>query len=351
MVGRLVFHIGDRKTGSTSIQRALATGAGRSPAVSLAYPARAHHIALASALFRPGHREARAERWGALARRLARLEADLAVISAEGFESVPPAVLTAAIGEFLPDHAATARVIAYVRPHADRLLSSWTQQVKMGLRPGSLEDCHRRTLAGGRFLYADRFAAWAETFGERFTLRPMLRAELAGGDVVRDFYATLFAGAPFTLEPPAASNEALCLEDLAVVAELQRRLRPALDGSEARGVLGARLAQILQAGGRSSRTRPALHRSLAETVVVAYRADAAAVDARFFPAGVLTRALEEAPARAVETPQRLDLDALLTPAEARQLRAFAALLAALAARAPATLRQTLRRERLRALLT
>jgi len=357
MVGQVVFHIGDSKTGSTSIQRTLALGAATSAEVSLLYPllrTHAHH-AVALSLYDPAHMAERARHWRWVAERLAGSDADVAVISAELFENVAPATLAEAIAEFLPEHLATARFVAYVRPHAERVLSAWTQQVKTGTTLRDLEGFHRHSSRRGRFLYAPRFEAWRAAFGARFVLRPMIRAELAGGDVVRDFCEVVFAGAPFELTLPPPANEALCLEDLALLNALQQRLRERLGQDMLRKALGGRLAQLLQAAPpRSRQTRPQLHRSLAIEIAETYGADAAALDASFFagqaPAGPMTRALEAAIARALPEPLPFDPSRLLTPAEARLARCLEALVVEMVAERPEGVRQLLRARKIDALM-
>ena len=350
MVRSLFFHLGDRKTGSTSIQRALATGAGSCPGVTLLYPAKAHHIPLATALIPPAPPARRARLWQRLARTLAEADADIAVISAEDFESVPPAALQAAIAEFLPEHLHDARFLAYVRPHAERVLSSWTQQVKMGLFSGPLDAFHQRTLARGRFRYAERFGAWRATFGDRFTLRPMIRSRLKDADVVADFYDAVFAGATFALADQPRTNEALCLEDLALLQATQRQIRDTLGSSPLQAALGGRLAQILQTLPRPGQTKPQLHRALAERIAADYRADAAALDAAFFDDTPMTHALEAAPAKALDAPQPLDPAATMSPEERRLLRCWTDLVAGMLAEDPEGQLRTLRRGRVQALV-
>ncbi|MFT7595545.1 MAG: hypothetical protein ACI8R4_002874, partial [Paracoccaceae bacterium] len=50
MINELIIHLGDTKTGSTSIQRALVNKACKSPGVSIEYPTANNHTALVNTL-------------------------------------------------------------------------------------------------------------------------------------------------------------------------------------------------------------------------------------------------------------------------------------------------------------
>lgn len=313
MAGEIVLHVGDRETGSSAIQAALAAGAATAPGRRVAYPARTQHRGLAEALV-PG-RVPPAEvdrRWREAARRLQAAEADIAVVSAESFESVDPALLARTLAAHLPDHAGRIRVIAYVRPHAERVLSSWAQMVKIGRFAGSPAEFHAMTRDKGLCTYAPRFAAWRAAFGPAFTLRPLIRDRLAGGDVVADFFTWLFAGQPFDLAPLPARNDSLGIADLAMLAAFHAQGGPkpgAAPGpwlAEARQRAGWYLASRLAAadgGTGAGGARPALDPALAARIVADYATDAAALDAAFFDTapgetGPMAAALAAAPARA-----------------------------------------------------
>lgn len=351
MVRELVFHLGDRKTGSTSIQKALATKAWDCPTVALHYPATATHIPLAKSLTEPAQMPKRDERFRRLVRQIERAEADVAVISAEHFESVPPPVLKEAIATYLPAYKDAVRLIAYVRPHADRVVSSYTQQIKMGLFADDLDAFHRRTKKNRRFYYADRFAAWRAHFGDRFTLRPMIRDRLAGGSVVQDFFDYVLDGAPFTLTEKA-SNESLCLEDLALLRELHLAVRGAGKHAKLQDALGGRLAQILLAAKpRSQETKPRLHARLVPKIRRSYAADARALDRSFFDDAPMTAALEAAGTKVVEAPQSVRIEDHYTADEVRALRAWCAPLAEIVAVEPDLQRQNLARRRIGTLIS
>ena len=325
MTRALVLHLGDHKTGSTSIQQVLSSGSIQAEQGLLfptGRPPRPHHNHIARAMIRkvkrPKHHKLEAELLTGLAEEIAASVADIAVISAENFEFSDPAHLAQVLETYLPDLAPTARLIAYIRPHGERLLSSYAERTKQGLFHGDLEDFHAETEAEGEFYYAPRLEKWRSVFGDRFTARPMVRADLKAGDVVHDFLDWVFEGQPFTVTTPAQTNEKLSLQDLAVLREVQRRL------ADIRGLksaprepvraLGWRLARMLSETALPDATPLALHASLVAEVARVYAADAAAVDAAFFGGGTqLTDALAGLADKAVAEAQPLDLARLVSP--------------------------------------
>ena len=303
---RLIVHIGHHKTGSTTIQDAFATGRVELPGGRILYPAQithnylGHHVEtwLKTGKALPGRPEMPG--LAEIAARMASGDYDHTVISAEEFEGTDPAGLHRVMAEFLLPHVEEHRIICYLRPHAARVLSSFAEQMKLGLFDGTPEQFHLRSLKQRRFLYAEKLAPWRASFGEALHVRPMLRAELAEGSILRDFLVTAFgADSPVRGHEVPAANEALCLEDLVLLRRAQqifegadRRLRHLMGWELAMGFAAARR-------GGAAGTRLALHRGLAEKIRAAYRADAAESDRRFFGgrpvlAGELDRAVDEA---------------------------------------------------------
>jgi hypothetical protein len=85
-----------------------------------------------------------------------------------------------------------------------------------------------------------------------------------------------------------------------------------------RSNLGRSLGQILSAmpGGGA---RLQLHRTLAERIMHTYRSDATALDAAFFPQGLMGAALDRAADDVADTPQSLAAADHFTPADLRQI--------------------------------
>lgn len=349
----LVFHIGDHKTGSTSIQQAFARGAVTTQGRKVFYPAKMGHNYLrepARVIFSdtpPKKREAAEETFRKLAERIRRSDADLVLISAEDLDGVPAAQLHHIIETWFADTADDIRVVAYVRPHAPRLVSSFGTQTKSGLlNEGSLADFHHYTLNQGRLLYHPRFSALRETFGDSFILRPMIRDRLLDGDVVRDFIHYGLGIESFEIAPFPAANEMFYLEDLMRVKLLQRHhqhLRRPL--CHALGWEFTR--QLASLPPPATRNRLQLHKSLALEIRDTYQEDAHALDRDFFGGVPLLEAdLDRAVAEAIETAQSVEPEDYFSDSELRSLTILSQLIAGLMGYEGANWRQELRSRRL-----
>lgn len=334
MIRELVIHIGDPKNGSTSIQKAMQAGACRCETATLAVQPELNASALANSLNpdrgNPERRtKARPRLFGEKARWAQENDADLGIISAEFFSSVDPGALQAALQEFLPDHAASARIIAYVRPHAGRALSGYAQRVKTGAFKGPLDKFVAHLAQAPALYYTPRFAPWQEVFGARFTLRPFIREELRDQDVVSDFFDQALQGAPFALEDVPSTNESLALEELAALRQIQSRFMQLEVPRFLRLSLGAAIGQALAQQPGRYRGKLKLDRANAERLQAAFAADARALDAQFFGRPLMAQALEQAVETAAAQAQTVSAEAYYPPEQLAQLDRLAKEAAAL----------------------
>jgi hypothetical protein len=341
---RLVLHLGDHKTGSTSIQSALASGQVEVDGVRLCYPMgpfrRNHHNMLARSLRQAARRQTQTLDLADYATEIRAAGADVTILSAEAFEVVDPVVVREALARHLPEFEGRTECVVYLRPHAERLVSSFAEQVKQGIFLGDLTAFHAKALEDGWLSYTPRLRRWRDTFGNaRLTVRPMVRGRLKDGDVVADFLASVLPGVAVWLPALPSLNSRASLADLAVLHTLQAAVEnvcPRGNGlREPLRILGWRLARMLEKD-RTPGPAPALHRALADELVAAYAEDAAAVDAEFLGGEpVLSAALAEAPARAVAEAQSLRLEDHFTPQTVAAIRAWIGLVADLYAHRPA----------------
>lgn len=282
---RLLIHLGDRKTGSTSIQRTLADRLWRAgdDAPRLAYPARLHNGPLAQSLANFQDTDKQAARFENLARRLGRLrgDADLAILSSETFEDVSPVALKRAIDTWLPDWRDGLRLVAYARPHGARFLSAYAEQVKRGQTWASPEEFFAEGVLLERFTMAERFSTWRKVFGEAFELRPAVDKCLVGGSVVDDFL-TCALGCPVEVTWAARSNPS---PDAAALAAL-RIIHGARDaaGLSPRALErgGLAFAEALAEQPGTAGEKPGLTAALLADLRELCAEDAAILDEQFF---------------------------------------------------------------------
>lgn len=341
--GRLVLHLGDHKTGSTSIQSALAAGLVHAEGLRLCYPLgparRPHHNHLVRAMRSVRYNPAREIEIVEYAAEIRAAGADVTILSAESFEAIRPGIVRRMLDKHLPEFSGRTSLVVYLRPHAERLVSSFAEQVKQGFFHGDLEAFLAAAREDGWLSYAPRLRRWRDVFGDALTVRPMIRSRLKDGDVVADFLACALPGHQVTRPDMDPQNAKAGIAHLAVLLALQAAVAPlrgrGRGSDEPMKVLGWRAARML-ADDPAPGPAPALHRALAETMVAAYAEDAAAVDAEFLGGEpVMSAALAGAPARAVPEAQSLRLEDHFSPQTVAAIRAWIGLVADLYAHRPA----------------
>lgn len=333
----LIVHIGDHKTGSTSIQTAFARQQVHLEGQTVAYPARISHNALKphfkayASENRPKARNKAIAAFEDLAGKIREAETDFCLISAEAFETVPPPVLHDIVTRFFAPAADEVRVVAYVRPHAARLLSSFAERTKIGLKEvmtGTLDTFHESMLQAGRLQYHPRFSALHDLFGDAFLLRPMIRDQLYQGSVVDDFVRHAFGTEAFRVEGQGQANESLALEDLMRLKVLQSHLE-GRQPHRPRHALGWEFARVVDTlPPLQTRTKLRLHKSLARALHAAYLDDARAMDREFFAGQpLLETELDTALETAAEEPQSTDPADYLSASDMRSLSILSEIIA------------------------
>jgi hypothetical protein len=334
MTKTLVIHIGGHKTGSTTIQESFAAGQVRLEGAQVLYPARLDHNYLRADVLSHVNgtplptRGPRLLGFAQLAKRITNGNARYTLLSAEYLETVEADVLKQIVAQYFEPVVDEVRIVAYVRPHISRLLSGYSEALKIGWFQDGLDVFFDKTVADGTQHYAARFSEWRAAFGDAFVLRPMIRSQLAGGSVLEDFITTAFPGERTVALPDKVSNPSLDLQDLTFV---QMMLEPfQTRKSWFRHTFGWELARQLQAISRDPDAvipqRP-LDRALARRIAEAYHADAAKMDTGFFGGVPLFQdALHEAVAVAPDTALTCTPEDVLRPDMMRNIQALRAVL-------------------------
>lgn len=242
---RALLHIGLEKTGSTSIQFALARSRERLAAAGRLYPrsaGRFSHVKLYSyasqgpldeikgqlGLRGPAETAAfRAELERALTEEVERSGAREVLLSNEHcssrlLQAEELARLKALIGRF----AGEIRVLLYLRPQWDLLASHYSTYVKTGgTRPLAFPD--EKALAG-KYDFRAVIERWQAVFGaEAVTVRRYVPEDAADGDTLDDFAAT--AGIKGLLERGETRNAALSAEAVAFLLRFNQAVPRTLD--------------------------------------------------------------------------------------------------------------------------
>jgi hypothetical protein len=226
------------------------------------------------------------------------------------------------------------RLVAYVRPHGDKILSEFAERVKGGGVMGSLGDFFE-TMSASKYLdYMPRFEAWQNVFGDHFDLRPFVRGQLYQGDVVADFFRFALKSEAFELPNPGFTNTSLTISQLSLVREVHKHLSkeaPLKKGARARNagqMVGRSVAgkiQLKGLGQDSDKLR--LSALIASQISERYAADAAALDAGFFEGTPMTQALEKIHLEAADSDQSLEAGEYFSADVVNSVHIFAAVLA------------------------
>jgi hypothetical protein len=341
MVNELVIHLGDTKTGSTSIQQALARNLYTTPGKSIFYPTKDHHNRLAATLSKKELAGLREKRFSSFNQRFEKKDSDYGVVSAEHFQHVDPQDLHDAIANYWPDMTDRIRLVAYVRPHGDKILSAFSERMKNGRIVQSVGDLFNTYETTGGLDYTKRFGKWRQVFGDRFELRPFVRKYLFKGDVVADFFKYLLGNEDFTITGTVSSNRSLTISQMSLLREMHKKLKQTNGGKKgeyfkgASSDLGRLLAEYIQKENLGQdHDKPLMPESLVAPFTKRYAADAAALDAAFFDDTPMSDALDAIHLKAVSTEQSLDAADYFHPDVIKSTQAFSSVLAHLLVEAP-----------------
>ncbi|SFC73066.1 hypothetical protein [Tropicimonas isoalkanivorans] len=321
----LIVHVGDHKTGSTTIQHAFAKKQVLIGGECPVYTSPLNHNYLPG-LFRavldtpnsPDGKKAH-QRLSQLAEKLAEPGPRVSVISAEQFEAFNPVRLHQLLNKYFGGSFDRIRIVAYVRPHLQRLVSSHAERIKIGAYSDDLESFFDLCMREKLFLYAPRFKQWCEVFGDDFVLRPFLRSALENGSLLDDFIVASLGQVDFTLAQSDNQNESLSLEDLLRVKYLHGKIGQKGGGFHHNyGWMLARVIGAMPNGETTTKVR--IHRDLAERAGEHYLEDARELDkAMFGGAPLMEKTIQADIDSACSVPQASCAEDIFSASEIRSL--------------------------------
>lgn len=192
---RIFLHVGDHKTGTSTIQSALSTRQ-RSEDANLKavyYPTsgrkeRMAHHNLFWAMTNDFRFEPDAGHWPDVRKDIEEVAPDTAILSSEAFESFNDLPRLRAMIDTHLAPLGPVKIILYVRPHFDRLRSAFSQKMKTGQITGSIEEFVEDAIARKTLVsFASRLERWRSAFGESLDIRLYSRDHLEQHDILRDF--------------------------------------------------------------------------------------------------------------------------------------------------------------------
>lgn len=327
---QLIIHVGDPKTGTSSIQKALqmdlvTSGAGRI-AGFLDSRGSANAVAIARCFHGRDPKRVKAAMrhlngW------ITQTQAEFLVLSSEFFIDATPGVLRRALLRRHQDLAVGMKVIAYGRPHAGRILSAYAERVKCGYTLKDFPDWLPHFIAGGSLNYALRFGKWRAAFGDGFILRPFVRSELRGGDAVADFFGVATGDPGLAIRDMEHENQSLSLRTLSGLRLFNCSMDEAGISAKQRIPLARTIARAVVP--HPSDLKPFLDQGSIALIARSCREDARAVDEAYFGKPVFAPEFALAERSGAEQSMSLMPDAYFTAGELAALSDHAAALQSL----------------------
>lgn len=322
MPEKLIIHLGDCKSGSTSIQTILFRKAWTSQTHSIVYPEGFNHIKLAKSLYQKATFRAQPKIYKRIRNAILNSDASIAILSGEAFEYVDPQLVQYAINTYFPEFKDNVKLISYFRPHAARLLASYSERVKKGGFTGSLEEFVDLFNQKKILSYAPRIRRWKNMFGDCYQAKPMIPSVLKANDVVHDFFAFALEDDDFQFTEPTRHNESVTLQDLSVFRYIHKKLHD-LDPEKSlinqRKRLGSHLSMIMADIPPSNPQKLQLDKSLAQKIINIYSRDALKIDEKYFKAPLMQTSLQTSLDKSLDTPQSLNIQDYCQPETIRMI--------------------------------
>jgi hypothetical protein len=232
---KTILHIGQPKTGTTTLHHAFFYNPKLLGASGILYPRmasdwRQHSVLIPYLTDSPrfpgdvvfkdhwpgaGPMDKSAAFWGRLTDQVARRRPEILLLSGEGYFTVTDAPRLQALSRKLGTVCAQVEVVAYLRSPVGLFASAYQQRLKEGGQ-------NLTRLAA--MLYKPALTAYAEFGPGPVTVRKYERAALTGGDIVQDFVAHHLPGIGSLSHGPR--NRSLSAEAIAVLAAARQSSPP-----------------------------------------------------------------------------------------------------------------------------
>ncbi|MEQ8653064.1 MAG: hypothetical protein RIC87_11430 [Kiloniellales bacterium] len=328
MVKSLIVHVGDAKTGSTTLQDVLFNTLYKCQDLSIIYTKKknmnklGHHLVQQS-LYSD---DRIVEEWRATGDYFNRRDSDVGVISGESLSPVDPGRLKSILYRLFDINKKSLKIVCYIRPHCDALISRYSQHIKTGQFTGSISQYY--DISKQRLRYEARLQQWKSTFGDSFSVYMFERGALFDEDIVKDFFRRAIGSNSFVLDGVTYKNLSLNLKQLSLCKyyyenligpclKKTRRLRlypkPYLKIDEV-------LAPAQMHGGYGEKVR--IHRSLWQRMRVDLADDAENVDRILAMNHSMLRALEAHESKVVPSEVSVDVDDHFSAEDAGTLKSL-----------------------------
>ena len=310
MPDKLIIHLGDCKTGSTSIQTILFRKAWFSKSHSIIYPKSFNHIALAKCLYQKDLLGSQPKIYNKIRQIILDSDASTAILSAEAFEFTDPQLVRNSIDTYFPEFKNNVQLISYFRPHAARFLAAYSERVKKGGFTGTLDEFFNFFDQKDILEYAPRIKRWKDLFGDQYHLRPMIPSILKANDVVHDFFAFALGDDDFEFTESTRHNESVSLQDLSSFRYIHQKfceLDPQKSLIDSRKRLGKHLSIVMANIPLQNPEKLQLHGALAQKIKDNYIEDAKIIDEEYFNDSVMQSSLQSSVDKALDIPQSLEV--------------------------------------------
>ena len=232
----LIIHIGTGKTGTTSIQASLNLNRKKLISKGMNYPSSKngeHNILEGAVLpYEKLHRVFRSEYSADKAKALedanelcekirkSVAENDYTIISGEYFLTLDASTINQLLDKFGLTSESKITIICYVRKPS----SYWLSAIQQGLKGSTKVD----NVIERKYPFRTGLQNWIDVFGmENIIVRPFDRNQLLDGDVVSDFYETVYNLTNIRIENPLLAeekNSSVSAEKCILMQELRRDL-------------------------------------------------------------------------------------------------------------------------------